>query len=263
VEAKALRFPFEWVRVPIERSFCEFALRGSTPSGGVSSRAGLKERTNGGRPHDLLFSSLPSTTGTHPVCFLAASYRVKCMPTIDPGQALRLVAQVRARDEDGLAELVGIFGPEVRAVAYVILRNESDAEEVAEDTFVTAWLKIESLRDSSALRPWLMRIASRLALRVLHRSRNYDIAAEAKTADPATELIDHLALDHALRKLPPRMRAVVGLHYIADLTVDEVATTLRRSRNTIKSQLKEALQRMRSALGDDPSGTWRSGGRVD
>jgi RNA polymerase sigma factor (sigma-70 family) len=58
-------------------------------------------------------------------------------------------------------------------------------------------------------------------------------------------------LREALATLPPRMRAAIVLHYYADLTVDGVATTLDRSPNTIKSQLREGLAQLRRQLGDE------------
>ena len=64
--------------------------------------------------------------------------------------------------------------------------------------------------------------------------------------------LDGVALRDALATLPPRMRAAVVLHYYADLTVDGVAAALQRSPNTIKSQLREALSRLRHELAEAP-----------
>jgi DNA-directed RNA polymerase specialized sigma24 family protein len=58
--------------------------------------------------------------------------------------------------------------------------------------------------------------------------------------------------------LPPRMRAAVGLHYYADLQVDAVAAVLGRSRNTVKTELREALARLRGQMADE---TLRATGR--
>jgi len=76
-----------------------------------------------------------------------------------------------------------------------------------------------------------------------------------RLADAGAPSIDGVALRDALATLPPRMRAAVVLHYYADLTVDGVATALERSPNTIKSQLREALSRLRQQLGDTPGRT--------
>lgn len=166
--------------------------------------------------------------------------------------------RLRAGDTTALDELLGLFGREVKAVAYTIVRNEADADDVAEDTFVTAWLKIASLREPYALRAWLLKITSRLALRRRARQHERTLSAadlSAPGTDQTTAIVDRAALDVALRSLPAGMRAAVALHYVADLTVDEVAQTLGRSRNTVKSQLRRALQHLRESLAEESAAT--------
>lgn len=119
----------------------------------------------------------------------------------------------------------------------MVLRNASDAEEVAADTLLTAWRRIDSLRDADRLRPWLLRLATRLALRRLGRAHHVSLL----TLDLAEQVSDRQA--SALDRLPPRMRAVVALHYVADLSVAEVAVSVGRSPNTVKTQLRQALSR--------------------
>src|SRR5207247_5504342 len=58
-------------------------------------------------------------------------------------------------------------------------------------------------------------------------------------------------LASAVQALPPRMRAAVALHYYADLEVDAVAHALSRSRNTVKSELRLALARLRQLISDE------------
>lgn len=139
-------------------------------------------------------------------------------------------------------------------MAYLILRNEHDAEETLVDTLMTAWRKIGTLRDPERLRPWLLTTATRLALRRRRPFRpqvvSLDAVTEMASADPSP--IDRLALQEAINNLPPKMRAVLALHDVADLPTSEIAVVLGRSENTVKSQLREARARLRQALLDDP-----------
>jgi len=120
---------------------------------------------------------------------------------------------------------------------------------------VTAWRKGNELRDPAALGAWLLRIATRHALT---RRRRIGVTLPllpehaAKLVGAAPPSIDGVALRDALATLPPRMRAAVVLHYYADLTVEGVATALERSPNTVKSQLREGLARLRKQLGEAP-----------
>ncbi|MGI8928656.1 MAG: RNA polymerase sigma factor [Candidatus Limnocylindrales bacterium] len=163
-----------------------------------------------------------------------------------------MVAELRARRPDAVERLLHDHGAEIQAVAFLILRNERDAEEVVADTLLTAWRRIESLRDPSRLRPWLLRIATRDALhRRSRRPQTLRLDEAGGVEAPGSVGIDGLALSHALNQLPPRMRAVIALHYIADLTTPSVADVLGRSENTVKSELREARRRLRQLLADD------------
>jgi len=73
--------------------------------------------------------------------------------------------------------------------------------------------------------------------------------------DPVPAVVRRLVLAEALDDLPPRMRAAVVLHYVAGLSVAEVAEATGRSQNTVKTQLREALARLRIAFSDPATRT--------
>jgi len=177
--------------------------------------------------------------------------------------AARLVDELRAQRPEALDALLATFGADIERVAYLVLHSRMDAEEVVIDTAMTAWDRVGSLRDPSALRAWLLQVAARHSLQRVRRSRSVDplppaapLAADG--GDPAA-LIDRFSLVAAVAELPPRMRAAVALHYFADLTVDDVATALGRSRNTVKTELRLALERLRTAMTPDGADAGRSG----
>ena len=133
------------------------------------------------------------------------------------------------------------------------MRSHADAEEIVIDTMMTAWQRIGSLRDPAALRPWLLRIATRHALarrrRAVHTQPLPDGLgpAGAGGADP-----ERIALAAALDRLPPRMRACLSLHYYVGLSVAQTAAVLGISPNTAKYHLKTGLERMRGLLQEEP-----------
>jgi RNA polymerase sigma-70 factor (ECF subfamily) len=161
-----------------------------------------------------------------------------------------VVEGLRARRPEVLEELLSAYGRQIHGVAYLVLHSTADAEEVVMDTLLTAWDKAGSLRDPEALKPWLLRIATRHSLSRVRRLRQVDPlgAIDLGIADPSTSAADHLSLVAAVQELPPRMRAAIGLHYYADLDVDAVAEALGRSRNTVKTELRLGLARLRGVL---------------
>jgi RNA polymerase sigma factor (sigma-70 family) len=155
-----------------------------------------------------------------------------------------------------LADLLSRYGRDMQAVAYLILRDRAAAEDVVADSLLAALDHGRSLRDEAALRPWLLRIATNKALRTRERSARVvelevvgDMATHARGPGPD----DSMALWQAVKDLPPRMRAAVGLRYYLDLPVETVAEILEVSPNTIKTQLKSALAHLRTALADEPA----------
>jgi RNA polymerase sigma-70 factor (ECF subfamily) len=171
-----------------------------------------------------------------------------------------LAARIRQREPDALDELLRLHGGELHAVAFLILRNEHDAEEVVADTLLAAWRKIETLRDPDRLRPWLLAIAARVALRQRRRFRPHVISLDAASMLPGETPSFAAELDFrdAINRLPPRMRAAIALHAVADLPVAEVAHALGTSENTVKSQLREARARLRVTLAVAPARTERT-----
>jgi RNA polymerase sigma factor (sigma-70 family) len=166
----------------------------------------------------------------------------------------RIVEGLRARRPEALDALLEAYGREIEAVAYLIVRDRHDAEDIAIETLLTAWHKNGALRDPAALRPWLLRIATNKSLS--HRRRSARIVRLDGLPERGDGLAGpdptRVALLTGIAELPPAIRAAVVLRYYADLTVAEVAEVLGKSPNTIKSQLQVALDRLRVSLSERP-----------
>src|SRR4029079_3753294 len=170
-------------------------------------------------------------------------------PTRIPDDRLINVEALRRRRPETLADLLETYGRELQAVAYLILRDRSEAEDVVIETLLTAFEKAGTIRDDQALRAWLLRVATNHALGAKRRSAklvHLDVVPDRPSAgDLGAISTDRVALLGGLDRLPPQMRAAVVLRYYADLSVDQVAVTLGKSPNTIKAQLQSALDKLR------------------
>jgi RNA polymerase sigma-70 factor (ECF subfamily) len=164
-----------------------------------------------------------------------------------------LADDLRERRPEAVDRLLAEHGAEIQAVAQVILRDRDEAADVLEETVIAAWEKASTLRDPAALRPWLLRIATNRALsrrRMTARLVTLDVVAERPAGDPQRAIDARLAITEGLRVLAPRERAAIALHYLADLPVDEVARAMGTSPNTTKTQLREALVKLRREMGE-------------
>ncbi len=164
------------------------------------------------------------------------------------------IDSLRRRRPETLGDLLEAYGRELQAVAYLILRDRAEAEDIVVETLLTAFERGGSIRDERALRAWLIRVATNHALGQRRRStrivRLEVVPDRAALGDLGTDSSTRLVLLDGIADLPLQMRAALVLRYYADLSVEEIATTLNKSPNTIKAQLQTALDRLRLHLTD-------------
>lgn len=161
------------------------------------------------------------------------------------------VEALRRGEPEVLAELLERYGREIQGVAFLILRDQAEAEDVLMETLLTALERGSTLRDPKALRAWLMRMAANQALMKHRRGRRIRfLAMVPDTAAPSDDAAGRLDLLNSLAALPLRSRAAVVLHYYADLPVADVAAAMGTSPNTVKTQLRTALATLRKSMRD-------------
>ena len=164
------------------------------------------------------------------------------------------IEALRRHRPETLGDLLETYGRELQAVAYLILRDRADAEDIVVETLLTAFERGGSIRDERALRAWLIRVATNHALGRRRRSsrvvRLEIVQDRAAVGDLGVDSSTRVVLLDGIADLPPQMRAAVVLRYYADLSVEEIAATLGKSPNTIKAQLQSALDRLRLHLAE-------------
>lgn len=143
-------------------------------------------------------------------------------------------------------------GPVLLAAARSITLDEDEAQDLVQTTFEIAIRQMATLRDPGALRGWLLRIETREALRTIRRLRRL-VRIDGRVQElraPSADLAQRADIRRGLAGLPLRIRTVVVLHHLGGLSVHETAEILRVSENTVKSELKTGLVRLREALRD-------------
>lgn len=133
------------------------------------------------------------------------------------------------------------------------------AEDVLQEVFVIALRKLPWLRDASLFRPWLYRIASREAFRMLRRRGREPkgVGEAAALAVPAPQPVPELDeeerrhLQTRVEGLSPASRAVLLLHYMQELPLESVAAVLGLALGTVKSRLAYGLATLRDLYPQD------------
>jgi RNA polymerase sigma-70 factor (ECF subfamily) len=140
-------------------------------------------------------------------------------------------------------------------VAFSVLRQREDAEDVAQEAFAKAYRSFRQLRDRERFRAWLVRMTWRLALdrvradkRRLVREQNVDVTPPPTTADALIARERAEQLWRAIDALPEKLRLVVVLASIEGHDIREVATLLDVPDGTVKSRLFLARKQLKDAL---------------
>ncbi|GIJ45993.1 RNA polymerase sigma24 factor [Virgisporangium aliadipatigenens] len=145
----------------------------------------------------------------------------------------------------------------VRRTAYVLCGDWHWADDLTQKAFMRLAVRWRKVRDREALGAYVRTVLVRTYLadvRRVWRRRERSVAAlpERAAPDDSTEgAARRLAFEEALRRLPPRQRAVLVCRFYQDLDVAETAATLGCAEGTVKSQTAKALAKLRAELGDN------------
>jgi RNA polymerase sigma-70 factor (ECF subfamily) len=159
--------------------------------------------------------------------------------------------QQHARESDAaLRQLYEEHGASVYRMARSVVRDQSLAEDVTQETFIRAWQRAETYRGDAPIRHWLLRIAHNLAVSTLRTVREDSTdPTRLPTGDsvhPDRLVEDRLAIRGALDQLDPLSRAVVVLREIEALTYAEISDVLQVPLPTVKTRLFRARGQLRA-----------------
>ena len=167
-----------------------------------------------------------------------------------------LLAGVRDGSEQAFNTLIDRHQQAVRTFLRGLTAGHSDADDIAQETFLAAWTQAKSFRGQGSVRAWLFSIAWRKAkgsqrgwFRATRRDTVYHEAASAAEA-PATSAEDRIAMRQALLALPLDQRAAVTLCLGNGYTHAEAAGMLGIPLGTIKSYVLRGREKLRDLLGD-------------
>jgi RNA polymerase sigma-70 factor (ECF subfamily) len=172
-----------------------------------------------------------------------------------------LISRARTGDDTAWVTLVMEHQQPVFRLAYLLLGDAHDAEDVAQDTFVRALRALRTFDTERALRPWLLTIASNLARNRSRSVRRY-LAALRRTAQSDPDVLggsvslgerssqqwEAQTLWQAVRRLKSAEQEVIYLRYFLEQSEAEMAATLRVAPGTVKSRLHRALARLRDLV---------------
>ncbi len=179
---------------------------------------------------------------------------------MDSNTTNELVAAAKEGDHRAFEELVRETYTDTYTLAYRLVGDEEDARDVVQETYLRAHKGLKKFRGDAQLSTWLHRITANCANTFLsrrgrhrhdHLADDFELADDAPDRDPAlrADLGDlRSSLVTALMELPPKLRSVIVLRDIYDLSHDAIAVELDISESAAKVRLHRARKQLRETL---------------
>jgi len=181
----------------------------------------------------------------------------------ESGDDARLVGEALAGDADAYGELVSRYQGHVYGLAYSIVGNWSDAQDIAQETFIRVHMNLDQLRDPARFAPWLRRVAFSVTMNWLRayrpqRFEQLDSQVDLDTLEVPDftpgpgEVVERKelanAVTQALASLPPKYRVPITMFHLNGLSYQKVADFLDIPLGTAKSLIHRAREKLKPAL---------------
>lgn len=178
----------------------------------------------------------------------------------------KLIAKAQKGDKNAVSKLVNKYSPRIYAIAFRLMQNDEDAEDVLQETFIIMLNKLDTFQGKSTLYTWLYRVATNVALGKLRKKKNIDdsmsydkIEFENISSLELADWPDHLeekfdseefrkCLDKAIEELPDHYRAVFILRDLEGHSTKTTASILEISEANVKVRLMRARLYLRDQM---------------
>jgi len=176
------------------------------------------------------------------------------------------IKEVLKGDQNAFAEIVELYQDKLYRVCYRMLGNKHEAEDIAQEAFVRAFVNIHTFDTNRKFSTWLYRIGTNLCIdRIRKKKPDYFLDAEfagteglnmysqiASTEElPEDEVLKmemQERVQYEISRLPDKYRAVIVLKYMEDLPLQEISDILDMPLGTVKTRIHRGREALRKQL---------------
>lgn len=176
------------------------------------------------------------------------------------------IKQVLKGDQNAFAEIVDLYKDKVYQLCFRMLGNQHEAEDIAQEAFIRAYVNIHTFNQKLKFSTWLYRIATNLSIdRIRKKKPDYYLDAEIAGTDGLTmysqlaadvslpeEELEGLELQEIIQKailsLPDKYRSVIVLKYIDELSLKEISEILDLPIGTVKTRIHRGRESLKNLL---------------
>lgn len=169
---------------------------------------------------------------------------------------IQLVEQAVAGDVDAFLELIERNSLSMYKVARGILKNDDDVADAIQDTILSCFEKIHTLRQPDYFKTWLIRILINECNQILGHYRRVNMPGELPETCAQDASLAEFEFKEMLEVVDEKYRIILILHYVEGFKISEIAEMLELNENTVKTRLSRAREQIRKAyLGGNPKRT--------
>ena len=157
-------------------------------------------------------------------------------------------------DKEAFCENVRLCERAMYAVAFSVVRNESDAAEVISESLYRAYKNMHTLKNMSSFKPWILRIVHNTAVELIRKNSKIIPMNELEDACDDSfenETVTRLTVKNAVDRLKQPYRTVVVLFYYENLSVSKIAQITGANVVSVRQQLSRARKMLRETLKED------------
>ncbi len=153
-----------------------------------------------------------------------------------------LIQKAKRRDPDAFVKLMQLQMKNMYRVALAILMNDEDAADAIQDTILTCWEKLDTLKHISYFRTWMTRILINKCYDIRKRKERMTDLEEYE--EPAAWDQYNLEWKEALSSLDGKYRVIMTLFYSEGYRIDEIAKILQIPKSTVSTRLKRGREKL-------------------
>lgn len=184
------------------------------------------------------------------------------MPDGDARDLAWLVLRAQAGDRAAVEDLLRRTQELLRPYVKAMLRDDDETSDVMQETLIAVYRRLQTLREPRVFTAWARRVATREVFRWARRHRRKQEFADDRPELSGSEDADGSdfaglrdRLPELLQDVSPASRAVIALHYIEGLSIEETAAVLDISTGTAKSRLAYGLRALRRLIPNENART--------
>lgn len=178
----------------------------------------------------------------------------------------KIVIEVKKGNQEAFSELVELYKDKVYQIAYRMLGNVHEAQDIAQEAFLRAYVNIDSFDENRKFSTWIFRIATNLSIDRLRKKKpnfhledkvagtedlNYysQIATDEKLPEEEVLQIEMQEwIQKEIMMLPPKYRSAIILKYMEDLSLKEIGEILNLPVATVKTRIHRGREALRKRL---------------